>query len=128
MTGLGAMGNLNTMARRNRITVRSVAAAAMLALASFARSAQPEQERPGAVCIRFWGEARYVVGYDHLVHLDNVCDASVDCVVWTDVSPTPLPVAVEPREAAVVLTFRGSPARAFTPFARCGVASENTQR
>jgi len=70
-------------------------------------------------CVRFWGEVRYVAGYDHIVYLGNDCDAPSSRVVWTDVNPEPQSVTVPGHETAVVVTFRGSPSSTFFPFVRC---------
>jgi hypothetical protein len=76
-------------------------------------------DQSSATCVRYWAEARYTVGYDHLVYVANGCPAAMSCVVWTDVNPVGQSVVVRPEESAVVLTFRGSPSRSFTPFVRC---------
>lgn len=70
-------------------------------------------------CVRFWTQARYTVGYDHLVYLENDCEEAASCVVWTDVNPEAQMVIVGALGSAFVLTFRGSPARSFTAFVRC---------
>jgi hypothetical protein len=79
----------------------------------------PQQSAPDASCTRFWAEARYVAGYDHIVWVANGCDAEATCVVWTDVNPVPITVTIPPHETIPVVTFRGSPASVFTPFVRC---------
>jgi hypothetical protein len=79
-------------------------------------------EQPGptdAACVRFWAEARYVAGYDHIVFVANGCDDEASCVVWTDVNPSPQFAAIAPHQTVAIVTFRGSPASAFTPFVRC---------
>lgn len=58
-------------------------------------------------------------GYDHIVNVDNHCKFSVDCTIWTNVNPKKTRVKVADGESAEVLTFRGSPARTFTPYAEC---------
>ena len=88
------------------------------ALQSATARPDPEQELP-STCVRFWAQARYAAGYDHLVYMANGCDLAVSCVVWTDVNPEAQVVPIRPQETIVVLTFRGSPARVFTPFVRC---------
>ncbi len=85
-----------------------------------ARPDPPWQEpAPPSTCVRFWPQARYAAGYDHLVYIANGCDVAVSCVVSTDVNPEAQVVPIRPQETVVVLTFRGSPARVFTPFVRC---------
>jgi hypothetical protein len=75
-------------------------------------------------CVEFWPEARYRnYGYDHLVHLWNRCSVRATCDVASDVNPTPTRVELRPREAIEVLTFRGSPAREFTPKVQCRAGS-----
>jgi len=70
-------------------------------------------------CVEAWGESRYRVGYDHIVHVKNLCEKSVLCAVSTNVNPTPEKVTVPSKEEVEVLTFRGSPARTFVPKVEC---------
>jgi hypothetical protein len=70
-------------------------------------------------CISVWPEVRYVVGYNHIVHVANTCDAAFVCDVSTDVSPEPQRVSVPPRTEIEVVTFIGSPARVFVPNVQC---------
>src|SRR5882724_10229174 len=58
-------------------------------------------------------------GYDHIVYLTNRCAHAAACDVSTDVNPTAEHVTVPPKERIEVLTFRGSPASAFTPHVTC---------
>ncbi|HEX3598000.1 MAG TPA: hypothetical protein VHU80_22980 [Polyangiaceae bacterium] len=58
-------------------------------------------------------------GYDHIVHLTNRCDEAAACDVSTDVNPEPIHATVPASGETDVLTFRGSPARAFTPHVHC---------
>jgi hypothetical protein len=44
---------------------------------------------------------------------------ALECDVSTNVAPTPVRVVLAPRQHVEVLTFRGSPAREFTPQADC---------
>ena len=65
-------------------------------------------------------EARYgALGYNHIVHLKNLCDWQELCSVATDVNPSPVQAAVPPHVEVEVLTFRGSPATAFVPRVTC---------
>jgi hypothetical protein len=73
----------------------------------------------GPDCMRFWGEVRYVAGYDHIVYVANGCDADASCIVWTDVNPTPLAATIPAHSTVGIVTYRGSPASVFTPFVRC---------
>jgi len=76
-----------------------------------------------AACIEARGDVRYgALGYDHYVSVVNSCDRAFDCTVKTDVNPSPIDVAVPPLQTVVVLTFRGSPARVFTPIVTCSAA------
>lgn len=70
-------------------------------------------------CIQIKPEARYILGYDHLVHITNQCETTAHCQVSTDVNPAPQAVTVAPRKTETVLTFRGSPARVFVPHVAC---------
>jgi hypothetical protein len=76
-------------------------------------------------CVVARAEARWVAyGYDHIVHLENTCAAAHTCTVATDVNPAPQTVRVPGETAVQVLTFRGSPARVFTPVVACAPAHE----
>jgi hypothetical protein len=78
----------------------------------------PAEDKPS--CVEFWGEVLYRnFGYDHVVHLRGRCDVPASCRVWTDVNPQAVDVIVPVRERVEVLTFRGSPAREFTPYVEC---------
>jgi hypothetical protein len=71
-------------------------------------------------CIAYWPEGRYgAIGYNHIVHLQSSCPAAAVCRVSTNVNPQSVDVAVKPGEHVEVLTFRGSPAREFTPKVTC---------
>jgi hypothetical protein len=75
-------------------------------------------------CVQVSAQAVYRnYGYDHLVSIANACQESVMCVVSTNVNPEPQRVEVAPKERADVLTFRGSPSRAFVPKVACRLAS-----
>ena len=72
-------------------------------------------------CVQSWPEARMqAYGYNHIVHLRNVCDVPLDCVVTTDVNPEPTKVSVLAKSETEVNTFLGSPARVFVPKVVCG--------
>jgi hypothetical protein len=71
-------------------------------------------------CIRATPEARYRgLGYNHIVHVANVCKVSAECDVSTDVNPQPTHVTVAGGEKVEVSTFLGSPARVFVPKVVC---------
>ncbi len=71
-------------------------------------------------CIDVWGEAIYRNdGYDHIVHVNNRCDASAICDVATNVNPVPQRITVGPKQEVEVLTFRGAATRDFQPRAEC---------
>jgi hypothetical protein len=78
---------------------------------------------PKVTCVEVHAVARYRnYGYDHLVVLRNQCDRKAFCEVSTNVNPDPVRVEMPAGGAAEVLTFRGSPAREFTPRATCHLA------
>jgi hypothetical protein len=84
------------------------------------RAANAQGAKPVTSCIRSWGEARYgAVGYNHIVHVADGCDAPAECVVSTDVNPEPQTVTVPPHAQVDVVTFLGSPARVFVPRVVC---------
>jgi hypothetical protein len=71
-------------------------------------------------CVKVRPEVHYgALGYDHIVHLRNVCDQTYQCTVKTDVNPKPIDVAVPARFEVQVVTFRGSPARVFVAYVDC---------
>ncbi len=71
-------------------------------------------------CILSWPEARMqAYGYNHIVHVKDVCDVGADCVITTDVNPDPTKLAVGPKSETEVNTWLGSPARVFTPNVVC---------
>ena len=71
-------------------------------------------------CVQIRAEVRVgAIGYDHVVHLRNVCDHTWLCAVKTNVSPEPIQVAVPPRFEVEAVTSRGSPSRDFVPSVSC---------
>jgi hypothetical protein len=97
--------------------------AAALAASS---AASTETQRVG--CVDAWGEARYTnYGYDHIVHLRSRCRTRMLCDVSTNVNPRATRVSIPAGESLEVLTFRGSPAREFTPNVRCNLPGRSNQ-
>jgi hypothetical protein len=93
------------------------ARALWVALAAWLLSPHAQAQQ---ACIRVRAEARYAaLAYNHIVHLTNMCDAAQVCTVTTNVNPTPIEAAVPGHREVEVLTFRGSPAREFTPTVTC---------
>jgi hypothetical protein len=89
---------------------------AALVVASVALAGSPAPKD----CIQFWPEARMqAFGYNHIVHVRDVCDVGADCVVTTDVNPEPTKLSVPPKSDEEVNTWLGSPARVFTPTVVC---------
>jgi hypothetical protein len=71
-------------------------------------------------CIESWPEARMqAYGYNHIVHVRDLCDVGADCVITTDVNPEPTKLSVAAKSEAEVNTWLGSPARVFTPKVAC---------
>ena len=62
-----------------------------------------------------WGAS----AYDHWVRIQNRCERAVRCEVATNVNPEAQTVTVAAGDTEEVLTWRGSPARTFTPRVRC---------
>jgi hypothetical protein len=80
-------------------------------------------------CVDIRAEARWQgSGYDHWVIIGNQCDRPVACDVATNVNSATLTVAVQPGQTSEVLTFRGSPARTFTPYVTCQLPNEPLPR
>jgi len=89
---------------------------AALAVASIALAGPPTAKE----CIQSWAEPRMqAYGYNHIVHVRDVCDVGADCVITTDVNAEPTKLAVGPKSEAEVNTWLGSPARVFTPTVVC---------
>jgi hypothetical protein len=99
--------------------VRSLAAAAFAVVLLVPMRGQ-SQAGPVKACIQSWPEARYrALGYNHIVHVQNRCDARAECAVSTNVNPQPEQVVVPGHQEVEVTTFLGSPAREFTPKVEC---------
>lgn len=62
-----------------------------------------------------WGAS----AYNHYVRVTNGCERPARCRVATDVNPEPQTVDVAPGRTVEVITFRGSPASAFSPRVSC---------
>jgi hypothetical protein len=92
---------------------------AVVALASVALAA--DAGLPTAKdCIQSWPEARMqAYGYNHIVHVKDVCAVGADCVITTDVNPEPTKLSVGPKSEAEINTWLGSPARVFVPTVVC---------
>jgi hypothetical protein len=90
---------------------------------ALALAAGPQPPRVGssvADCVQSWPEARYRgLGYNHIVHVRDVCDARAECTVSTNVNPERQAVTVPGHSEVEVTTFLGSPAREFTPKVDC---------
>lgn len=83
-------------------------------------AAQASQSEGTPDCIDHWGEARYRgYGYQHVVHVENQCDALAHCEVWTNVNEEKHSVDVAAGEHEEVVTYQSSPARDFKAHARC---------
>jgi ABC-type Fe3+-hydroxamate transport system substrate-binding protein len=73
-----------------------------------------------ASCVDVHGDATFIsVGYDHIVTLTSSCKVAMSCSVKTDVNPDATTVEIAPGEEKSVVTWRGSPARVFTPDVTC---------
>lgn len=80
-----------------------------------------QNEVPDCVTVR--GEARWGAdAYNHVVVVQNQCPSLARCRVATDVNPQETSLEVPSGATREVLTFLGSPARAFTPRVRCELA------
>lgn len=94
----------------------AAAAVVLIALPLWAAPAGPDES---ARCVRYWGEARYVIGYDQLVHVQNGCVRPAECAVSTDRNPRAQTVRLAPGEHQVVTTWLGAASSDFTPVVRC---------
>ncbi|HEX4351737.1 MAG TPA: hypothetical protein VHZ95_02460 [Polyangiales bacterium] len=83
-------------------------------------SAEESIKSGKAGCVDFHGDASFAtVGYDHIVTLKSDCKVPTTCIVKTDVNPDPTTVDLAPGEEKSIVTWRGSPARVFTPDVAC---------
>jgi hypothetical protein len=83
------------------------------------KSPPPEKKETASECVRHTVQARYVNGYDHLVHITNSCSRKATCKVSTDVNPDIQVVTLSSGTSTTVLTFRGSPAQEFRAKVEC---------
>jgi hypothetical protein len=99
---------------------------AALAVASIARADSSAPVKPTQKsCIQFWGEARMqAYGYNHIVHVRDLCDAAADCSITTDVNPEPTRLVVAGHSEGEINTYLGSPARVFTPTVVCTMTAK----
>jgi len=72
-------------------------------------------------CYNVYGEARYgAFAYKHIVIVQNRCDVTLACEVWTDVDPKPrVNLSVGPQATGEAITRNNSPARSFKAFGEC---------
>lgn len=97
----------------------------VLALAPLAATAQerPPGERPA--CVQVHGIARWAAAaYNHWVRVENDCDRPVSCRISTNVSSEVHEVTIGAGEHVERLTYRGSPAREFTPTVSCTLQNQ----
>jgi len=93
--------------------------AAIAASGAYADTADTQEK-----CIRVRAEARYRgLGYNHIVHVADVCATPAECDVTTDVNPEPQHAVVPAHGEVEVTTFLGSPARVFVPRVTCTMGS-----
>ena len=91
-----------------------------LALSAAPAAADDTKSAKAKDCVEVRGEASFAsVGYDHIVTVTNGCKQAKTCSVKTDVNPDASTLELEPGEAKSVVTWRGSPARVFTPDVKC---------
>ncbi len=71
-------------------------------------------------CVEVTHQARWGAGaYNHVVRIQNRCDRRARCRVATDVNPQETAIEVAAGATEELITFLGSPARAFTPRVSC---------
>jgi hypothetical protein len=82
--------------------------------------AAPLLSAEGLTCVSWTQQTvSTAYGYDHVVSLRNECATRARCSVTTDVAPTPVQVTLTPGAARDLVTFRGSPASAFSARVQC---------
>jgi hypothetical protein len=102
---------------------RNLASLALLCVFSvsplLAEDKSSAPSKPGG-CVDVHSDASFAsVGYDHIVTLKSGCKRAMTCTVTTNVNPEPALVELAPGEEQSVVTWRGSPAREFTPNVTC---------
>ncbi len=106
--------------------LRLARAAVVVCFAAAASAGESLADSPPdtvARCINVRPEARYRgLGYNHVVHVADVCSTPAECDVSTDVNPDVQHVTVPGRDEVEVTTFIGSPARVFAPKVSCKLA------
>ena len=101
---------------------RSLFVAFLAVATTLAAAAQTDApDSPPKDCYSVRGEAYYILlGYNHVVTVENHCEKDLQCEVWTNVDPEPtIPVSVQAGESASVTARRSSPASAFTAYGEC---------
>jgi len=82
--------------------------------------AKKDTSKRPAGCVDVTTQARFAsIGYDHIVILKSECKKAVKCQVRTNVTSEPASVTLAPAAEESVVTWRGSPAREFTPDVTC---------
>lgn len=76
-------------------------------------------EKKKLTCVEYTTQARFIMGYDHLVHLHNKCEVKATCTVFTNVNPDKQTASLKQDEKKTLLTFRGSPASEFSATVEC---------
>jgi hypothetical protein len=104
---------------------RSLLLASSLALLMGAVAlAQGRVEGTRPDCVEVEAIARSTgYAYNHWVTLTNGCSEATRCTVATDVAPSSTEVMLRPEEHRELLTYRGSPASAFTATVNCRFSS-----
>lgn len=75
-------------------------------------------------CARAEKQVRYIAGYDHLVHVENVCEHPIRCTVRTDVNKDGVTQDVPAKGNSTFLTWRGTPKADFTFTVSCEKAAK----
>ena len=109
------------------MTMTGLRAALLTGLIALAcSSARADGDKPAPApqkpkdCVDVRGQASWAsVGYDHVVTVTNSCKQAMRCSVKTNVNPDATTLDLEPGESKSVVTWRGSPAREFTPDVSC---------
>jgi hypothetical protein len=76
-------------------------------------------------CAEVRKESRYVVGYDHIVHIRNVCEVPIRCVVKTSLNEKGLTQTIDPGKESMFLTWRGATVRDFEYSYACEKVGED---
>jgi len=99
----------------------AAALALLFAAAIGTTAASTLADKPGVPACVKWGPlvVSTPTGYNHVVWIDNACDAPAACSISTDIAPDPVSATVPAKQKVELTTFRGSPSYEFKAKVSC---------